>query len=285
MIKRRRFLTICAAAVASPSLAAAPLRWHGIALGAHASLELHGPPPVTRPALKAALQAIQTIEALFSLYAPRSALSALNAEGTFPTPDPEMLHLFHIADRVHKLTKGRFDPTVQAAWPDGTDLSPVGWDRVRFDSTAITIDPGQALTFNGIAQGFATDMATQALRAAGLANVHVNVGEQVVHGPSRRLELVDPTHGSIGTVTVKDTAIATSSPAATPTGMQGHILSPLGETAQWATVSVLADKAALADGLSTGLCHAPLADVEKVRSTQGVQAIILVDPQGDARRL
>ncbi|MEL6883464.1 MAG: FAD:protein FMN transferase, partial [Pseudomonadota bacterium] len=276
MMRRRRFLTLSAAALATPVMGAAPLRWHGIALGANASFELQGPAEITRSALAAALNAIRRIEALFSLYDPASALSRLNATGRLDRPDAAMLDLFRAAHRVHDLTKGRFDPTVQTIWPEGQNRAAIGWSRVRYNATRIALHDGQSLTFNGIAQGFATDRAADALRVAGLTDIHVNVGEQRTHGPARQLGVEDPVHGLVGNITLRNSAVATSSPLATPAGAQGHILSPFGEVPQWSTVTVMADSATLADGLSTGLCHAPFDTVATVRTTPGVKAILLV---------
>ncbi|MEM8577132.1 MAG: FAD:protein FMN transferase [Pseudomonadota bacterium] len=282
-MRRRRFLTLLAACAAMPA-GATPLRWHGTALGAEASLELHGPEAQTRRALGAALRAIRRVEALFSLFDPASALSRLNAAGRLEAPAADMRALFAAADAAWRATGGRFDPSVQAVWPRRADAR-VGWDRVRADGAAIHLAPGQQLTFNGIAQGYATDLAAAALRAAGLRDIHVNVGEQVADGPARRLGLIDPVAGQVGTVTLENAAIATSSPAATPVGPAGHIISPLGEPVRWSTVSVLARTATQADGLSTGLCHAPMEVVRQVRRQPGIAAIVLVDAAGDVIRI
>jgi len=230
------------------------------------------------------LTAIGWVEALFSLWEPQSALTRLNEAGRLDAPPADMLALFDAADHANRATGGRFDPSVQAVWPHRADER-VGWHHVRYGPDAITLGQGQQLTFNGIAQGYATDLPAAALRAAGLQDIHVNVGEQIAHGPARRLGLADPVAGLVGTVTVTDGAIATSSPAATPVGPEGHIISPLGEPLNWSTVSVLAASATVADGLSTGLCHAPLHVVRTVRSLPGVRAIVLVDAEGDVLRL
>jgi thiamine biosynthesis lipoprotein len=66
--------------------------------------------------------------------------------------------------------------------PDPADLADarglIGWDAVHVDAAEIAFDrPGMALTFNRIAQGFATDRAAAALAAHGFGHVLVNVGE------------------------------------------------------------------------------------------------------------
>jgi thiamine biosynthesis lipoprotein len=51
--------------------------------------------------------------------------------------------------------------------------------------------PGQALTFNGIAQGFATDLVVGELQAAGAEKVLANIGEYAGFGGIRRVMLID----------------------------------------------------------------------------------------------
>lgn len=289
MMQRRRFLTItCAALGTSAMAAAAPLRWQGIALGAHVTLEMSGPSDITKPALQAALRLIRRVEHLFSLYDPNSLLVRLNQTGRLDAPPADFLHLFAQSDHVHQITQGHFDPTVQVLWrAHANDTSPdaarahLGWHRLRFDANAIQLAPGQQLTFNGIAQGYATDLVTDALRRAGLDDLHVNIGEHAAFGPSQRLGLSDPEHGLVGTLTLKDSAVATSSPAATRVGKTHHIFSPSGAATYWSTVSVIATRATLADGLSTALCLAPPDVLIQARRLPDVQRVVGVDASGD----
>jgi thiamine biosynthesis lipoprotein len=96
---------------------------------------------------------------------------------------------------------------------------------------------------------------------------------------------VDPEHGLIGALTLRDGAVATSSPAATPLGPHGHLLHPRGEAPRWATATVEADTATLADGLSTALCLADAAQAARMRALPGVRRVLLVDREGDVRSL
>jgi thiamine biosynthesis lipoprotein len=267
-ITRRRALSILAAA--APALAFAPgaprATWRGRALGADASITLVG--AGAGPALNAARDAIRRAEAAFSLFDPGSALSRLNADGRLRSPPPEMLALAAEVTRVHALTEGAFDPTVQPLWrlmadtdgrPDPWALKRaralIGWEGVRIDPTEIAFArTGMALTFNGIAQGFATDRAAAALSAHGFGHALVNVGEwRAMDGPWR-LALGDG--GEV--VSLTGGAMATSEPGAIRFGGgPGHILSPGAESgAGFARVTVIAQSAARADGLSTALCAA-----------------------------
>ena len=283
MMNRRRFITVVAAACAMPRLTrAAPLRWQGRAMGADVSLELHGASP---DALAAARATIDRIEQVFSLYDPRSEISQINANGG-GTLSSDMADVLDLSATIHAATGGRFDPTIQpvfTAMLAGKDAPwhTVGWDKVRLTDRTVRLGTGQALTLNGIAQGYATDRVRAALAAHGLTHALVEVGEHAALGGPFRLGLEDPVHGQIGPRTLMDTAIATSSPAAMRLGQGFHILSPDGPGKPlWATVSVEARSAAVADALSTALCLAPLDVVRNVARSFAAK-VTLVDAAGD----
>ncbi|MEM7487948.1 MAG: FAD:protein FMN transferase [Pseudomonadota bacterium] len=291
-MRRRRFLTMAAGALAFPAFAATPLRWRGIALGAEARLDLAAPPEIARPALAAALAELRRAEALFSLYDPASTLSRLNRDGRLAVAPAPFLDLLDEVDQIHGQTDGLFDPTVQPVWQalargegdEGWDR--VGWDRVARSGAAVRLGPGQRITLNGIAQGFATDRVVAALRAHGLTDAFVDIGEQAALGPPCRLGLVDPVQGPVGTLTLSEGALATSSPGATPLGADGHILHPRGPARPlWSTVTVEARTATLADGLSTALCLMDLPAARRLRRVSGVRRVVLVDADGDVRSL
>ena len=216
-LSRRRFLTISAAALVPPINANAA-SWSGVAFGADVSLTIRAPSEEAEQALSQARQIIEEIEALFSLYRPESALTQLNRTGQLRDPDARFLTLLRASDRAHRLTGGRFDPTVQSYWRAlalGDDpaiaRSIIGWDRVVFDPVAISLAAGQALTFNGIAQGYATDLVAEALGSMGLSDVLVNIGEYRAMGGPWRLGISDPERGIMGFQTVTAGAVATSS--------------------------------------------------------------------------
>ncbi|MGY3439332.1 MULTISPECIES: FAD:protein FMN transferase [unclassified Marinovum] len=284
MITRRRFLTISAAMAASPALAR-PHEWRGFALGAEVSvtLDLPGDPRGLTTRIEAELR---STEAAFSLYDPGSDLSRLNASGTLDLT-PHWRALLPQIDALHSATSGLFDPTVQPLWQaiaqrkdTAAARELIGWHRVRHDASHLHLDPGQKLTLNGIAQGYATDRVRQILSDAGLTKCLINIGEHGAIGGPFRLGLSDPAHGHIGQMTLQDSAIATSSPAATPLGTDGHILHAEARP-QWSTVSVMADTATLADGLSTALALAPLPQVRQIAKRADMRRVLLVSDTGD----
>lgn len=288
-LSRRRFLSISAAAlVAGPVQAQV---WRGRALGAEVEITIRAPRSVAESALAEAMELIRAVEARFSLFDPHSRLSALNATGRLDQPDAMVLALFEAADRAFRLTGGLFDPTVQPLWralAEGRETETaralIGWERVRYDANGVQLDAGQALTFNGIAQGFATDRVAEVLSSAGLADVLVNIGEFRASGGPWRLGLSDPVFGYLGNRTLATGAIATSSPMALPLAGRGHILHghamPL-----WSTVSVEADNATTADAFSTALTLAPRDCAAAQVGRHGIRHVTLVDAEGQITTL
>lgn len=287
---RRRFLAIAASFAALPGAARASApAWTGIALGAEASITLDGPAARTKPALDDAIAALRQTERMFSLFDPDSDLVRLNKTGVLPQPPDQMLSILTLADTVHRASEGRFDPTVQPLWQalaQGRDPSHaaalVGWDRVQVSRTAIRLGSGQALTLNGIAQGFATDRVQAVLRRHGFGHTLVNIGEFAADGGPWRLGIADPEQGVVLNRSLTDGAMATSSPGAMRLGKQGHILGPKGDPAQWSTVTVQADSAALADAASTSLCLAARDDIPRIKARlPGLHRITAIDAEGN----
>jgi len=285
-MNRRRFLSISAAAAVMPKRAAAET-WQGRAFGGDISLTIRAPKDTATAALEMAQTLIADVEGLFSLYDPTSTLSQLNITGILNGPEPHFTKLLTAADTAHHMTGGRFDPTVQPLWTalaNGDDVAAatvaIGWDRVYFDPQKVVLENGQALTFNGIAQGYATDLITDAFQALALTDVLVNIGEYRVVGGPWRLGIADSRQGILGYQTLTDGAVATSSPAALSLGQDAHILHPNWQ-ARWATVSVTAANATLADSLSTALCLADRDLIAEVSQHPDVHTIRLVDFTGD----
>lgn len=273
-MNRRRFLTICAAAALVPGLGArgpAPrTEWRGVAMGSEARITLMGLDPArAQPLFARITREISRLEGLFSLHRP-SALTRLNRDGRLAGPAPDLLAILSSADRAHALTAGAFDPTIQPLWralAEGRDPGPAraltGWAGVRFDPAEVRLArPGMALSLNGIAQGYLADKVAGLLRAAGLTDVLVDMGEIAASGPGPggtgwRAAIADPAGQIRGHATLRDRALATSAPRGTligPAGRQPHILAPDGRPPRWSLIAVAAPEAALADALSTGFC-------------------------------
>ena len=276
----------------APAFPPQTVTWRGIALGAPAMLMLQHPNEgEAKNAISACLAEVARLEAIFSLHRPDSALMRLNANGRLDDVPVDLHILLAEAISLATQTDGAFDPTIQPLWqvhaqhlhrasaaPEGPyarDLEKaralVGWRDVHTDDGAIRLGkPGMALTLNGIAQGYITDKVGDILRARGFEHVLVDMGEQLAVGPkwdgtAWRIGIRDPEDQEriVQTLPLTSGAVATSSNYTTGTNVGSrfaHILDPrTGQPAeQWASVTVVSDRATLSDGLSTALTLLPL---------------------------
>lgn len=285
-MKRRRFLQIVAAAGLAGRAAQAET-WCGRAFGADVAITLPGPAPL------AAVQAeISQIDAVFSLFQ-RSEVTQLNRFGRGPG-SARLRAVLALSQRVHAATGGAFDPTVQALWralAEGGDSAEartsIGLDRVQM-AREITLGAGQELTFNGIVQGYAADRVAALVRACGLGECLIDMGEFVALDGPFELGIEDPIAGLVGRRRIgrgADRALATSSPGALALPGGSHILGPRGEAVLWSTVTVGAESAALADAASTAFVLMPRAAIAKAKARLGLGAVTLVDFGGNLETL
>jgi thiamine biosynthesis lipoprotein len=265
-MNRRRFLCLTAVALAPlPGRAATLITWEGRGLGTAMSLRLVGADPhLARQTFSRVEAETARIESLASLFRD-SALTRLNRDGHLAWPSPDLLDLLALAGQVHAATGGAFDPSVQPLWralAEGRDPLParglVGWDRVRLSPQEIRLAAGQALTLNGIAQGWAADRIAALLRARGFSEALVDMGEIAAlgRGPGGGwpVRIADPDGLPLAETRLLGRALATSAPYGTLVNGNPHILGPGGQPTRWQTVSVSAPSAAVADALSTAFC-------------------------------
>ena len=271
-LSRRRFLTIAAAGAAVPTgaLANVTARWRGVALGAQASMQLVGLTETqAAPVFAAVDQELNRLENIFSLYRDTSELSRLNRDGHLTAPSADLLNVLSMCSAVHDASNGVFDPTIQPVWAAlANGVSPdqarrkVGFEAVRFDLSEVRFVgnvAGHAMTLNGIAQGAITDRVSVLLRAHGLRDVLIDMGEIAALG--RRADgthwqagIADPTGQIHQRIQLADRALATSAPTGMTLREHAHIMHPAGRGVTRTLASVSAPTAAVADGLSTALC-------------------------------
>lgn len=288
-LTRRRFLTIAAAVAASPAMAFT--EWRGTALGARARILIDHPEAQALAARAAA--EIARLEGIFSLYRP-SALTLLNRDGRLDAPPPELLECLALCDLAQQVTGGLFDPTVQPVWAlyaerfaagsrPGPDeiagaLARTGWQRVSFDSAAVRMAPGMALTLNGVAQGFIADKVAGLLRAEGLDHILIDTGEMAALGPQSDGAPWPVGLEAGGEVGLSAGGLASSSALGTTfdaAGQVGHILHPatgLPARPLWQLVTITAPEAGLADALSTAACL--MASAEEIRASLPSGAVL-----------
>jgi FAD:protein FMN transferase len=230
-------------------------------------------------ALDAAVAAIRHVEQQMSLFIPGSALSRLNRDGVLHHPHPDLVQVLTLAQQVSQKSQGAFDVTVQPLWqvwqqakqaghlPSAAEVqravARVGWQHLQVSPQRISFaQPHMAATLNGIAQGFAGDLAQAALRILGIEHALIDTGEWSALGTSPQLSpwtlgVADPRHPQtlIAKLTMGGGAMATSSDVHYRFGKDDthhHIFDPKTgySPSQLASVTVLARSCALADALT-----------------------------------
>ena len=161
-------------------------------------------------------------EALLSRFRPESELSRVNrAAGTPATVRPLLRNVLRVAVDAARATGGLFDPTLGRQMSaigynrsfegplrlvGGTfvrDLPAGGWRDIHIDAATnrITIPPGTALDFGGIAKGMAVDAAASLLAEFGVEAALVNAGGDM------RVARDDAAEWQIGFDEAKDHAV------------------------------------------------------------------------------
>lgn len=269
-----------------------PVVWKGTALGALASITLvHEDRAHARAVLDGCLAEIERLERIFSLYRSDSSLSRLNAAHVLDEPPAELVELLSTSLALARASSGAFDPTIQPLYrlyeahfrardaaPEGPAseaiakaLADVDHRRVEVAAGRIALQaPGMAITLNGVAQGYVTDRIADRLRREGFSGIVIDLGEARAAG--RRPDggawtaaVVDPDvpartlfELTMGDAAGEIRALATSAGAGTRFGADPrvhHLFDPrTGRSAnRYASVSVAASRATIADGLSTAL--------------------------------
>ncbi|HQU68559.1 MAG TPA: FAD:protein FMN transferase [Albidovulum sp.] len=280
-------MQIAASAMVLPGRAIAETTWQGVALGADVSVTLRGDVAGAEATIGGTQRILRQMEAEFSLFDLESSLSCLNRAERL-TPSAEFRALINAAGYAHHLTGGLFDPTIQPLWQaraagveEGVARQSIGWDRLTI-ADEVRLGEGQALTFNGIAQGYATDRVCDFLATRAFGPALINIGEFAALGGPFDVGIADPDFGLLGRRHLSNTAIATSSPFAMRLAGGSHILGPKGETPLWSTVSVEADRATLADALSTALVFLDLTGIKAlIRAAPQVRSVTLISFEGE----
>ncbi len=259
-------------------------------------------------ALDAALAATLHVERQMSLFDPQSALCQLNRDGALHNPHPDLVAVLTLARNVAQRSQGGFDVSVQPLWaawaqahaegrsPTRGELNAarrrVDWRAVHIEPARITLrKPGMALTLNGIAQGYAADLAQTALRSHGIEHALLNTGEwsTLGRGPDAQawtLGIADP-HAAgalIARLSGESRAVATSSDAHlsfSADHRHHHILDPrTGQSPEeLSSVTVIADSGALADALTKVMFMGGWKAALPLAADHGVD-ILVVDKRG-----
>jgi len=231
-------------------------------------------------AITQALQQVRQVDALMSLYQPSSQIYRLNHDGVLANPNAHVLRVLEFAQQLSVMTAGAFDITIQPLWqtfvsaqaqgrlPTMAEIASakalVNWRDVQIGSQFVRFrNNAMALTLNGLAQGYAVDLALEALTAHGVAHALLDTGEFGAIGNKANrqpwlLGIGDPRRNEsvLAKLKMDGRKVATSGDYETyfsPDFAHHHIFDPAtGDSpTELASVTVLAPTGILADGLST----------------------------------
>jgi thiamine biosynthesis lipoprotein len=264
---------------------------------------LHANGKVAENAIAEAWAEAKRIDALMSLYRPDSQVARLNRDGALDAPDRHLLAVLDCARTVSTLTGGAFDITVQPLWnlaaqgsPTKSALPLLGWRRVRADTRRIALDAGMAITLNGIAQGYALDLARAALAARGIRHALIDTGEfgslgRADGGRPWTLGVRDPRRddGILDTLALDGRSIATSGDYATAFSAdfsRHHIFDPAtgASPRELAETVVAAPSGMLADALSTAFMVTGHRRALEIAATLPGVDVLLVGKDGRIAR-
>ena len=272
-------------------------------------------PRAERDRVGAEIQTVlDDVESKMSHYEPSSELSRFNRARTIrPFPvSADTLEVFREARRLGELTGGALDVTVGPlvnAWgfgpveperlpPAGELLSRlrahVGYARIELDAAASTLrktDPAVEGDLSAVAKGYGVDRVAGVLREVGLRRFLVEVGGEIVAAGVNQLQrpwrigIESPAAGGgiQRVVPLQDRAMATSGDYRNRREVDGrwvsHTIDPrTGRPVEHrlASVSVVADRCATADGLATALEVLGPEDGYALAAGQGWAALFLI---------
>jgi thiamine biosynthesis lipoprotein len=197
-------------------------------------------------AIDRAFERIAHVESLLNRHDPASELSALNrTEGAALVVHATSACMLRLARGLMRASDGVFNCTVAGEQYGSAD-------DIKLHGRSVQLRPSLKLTLDGIAKGFAIDLAIKALKETGVASGAVNAGGDLkVFGdltwPVYRRELAS--FELVGHL--RNAAIATSQVFASENeSFTGKIVGAQGESPVIGVWSVVAPSAWLADGLT-----------------------------------
>ncbi len=248
---------------------------------------------------------VARIESAYSRYQPDSLLSKVNrSHGAAVEVTPEMAALLGYALECHVMSDGLFDIScgvLREIWTfDGSDNVPtpdavaallprIGWDKIAFSGTHITIPSGMEIDFGGLGKEYAVDRVLMLLNSKTDYPFLVNFGGDLrVSGPRRdgrawriAIEGVDPGEDSQGLIEIRNGALTTSGDARRFLLKDGvrysHILNPkTGWPVENPPRSVtVAAATCMEAGILSTLAMASGAAAEAFLETEGVRAWVI----------
>ncbi len=249
-----------------------------------------------------------------STYISTSDISKINGGDTTVVIDDMFLEVFALSKKIHKISKGSFDPTVGTlvnAWGFGPklgqkEMSPkiidslmnyVGFDKVNLNKnrTIKKANPHVYIDFNAIAKGYCLDRISAYLNTKNTANYLIELGGELVAKGTKLTNDIEWTVGIddpnqtternlITTLKLKDKAMATSGNyrkfrVDSLTGEKYvHTIDPFTGYTKPSSVlstSVIANNCATADAYATAFMAMSLEQAKTVLQTQPLDAYII----------
>lgn len=263
-----------------------PLTQMRYLMGTLVEIRLWDEPEETgQAACREAFSEMRRLERLFSRFDPESELNRVAREAhRHPVRvSADLLAVLSLARRISESSCGAFDITA-GAWTAGMSRKEararVGWEKIHLDQAAgaVRLDvPGMVLDLGAIGKGYAVDRAVEILRRAGIRRGLVDAGGNFkIFGfpETQRAGIEDPADPDRlwGTVEMVHPSVSTSGNTYRP----GHLLDPRTgcplRTGEGSTV--LADSAAVADGLSTALLVLGICGM-KLLPEYGAEALLI----------
>ena len=254
-------------------------------------------------AIEAAFSRMSTVAAVLTRFDPQSPVSQLNRNGYLPYMPASLREVLQHALAISKSTDGAFDVSVLPVLNYVESLTrPVTltqnerdrigqWDRlvnyrqILLGASDVRLtQPGMAITLDGIAKGYVVDQGVAALKASGIEYGLIDAGGDVhafTGSDSDRhwnVGIVDPHDVSrvAAVVQVRNAALSTSGNYRiffSADRRLFHILNPRTgySPTTYSSVTVMADKSVLADGMSTASFSMALAQLKAGMASQNHQ--------------
>ncbi|WP_010178598.1 FAD:protein FMN transferase [Aquimarina agarilytica] len=256
----------------------------------------------------------EVINNSMSTYIATSDISKINRGDTNVKVDDMFVDVFTLSKKIHKVSKGNFDPTVGVlvnAWGFGPQMgikqmTPkvvdslmqyVGFDKVdlKNNKSIQKTNPNVYLDFNAIAKGYCLDRIAVYLDGKSIDNYLIELGGELVAKGSKidkntpwTVGIDDPNQTTertlVTTLKLKDKAMATSGNyrkfrVDSLTGKKYvHTIDPFtGYTkpSDILSASVIANNCATADGYATSFMAMSLEQTKAVLKTQPLDAYII----------
>lgn len=252
---------------------------------------------------------------VFSTYIPESELSVLNASSGPLEISDELANVLEVSQAIFALSDGAFDVTVGPLvnlWGFGSDgprhgvptqdqidaaMGRIGFSRVQIEDGMLTKPADLVIDLSAVAKGYAVDAVAELLEARGSVRYLVEIGGEVkTRGQNDRdqpwiigIEAPDMEMRRLfGTIPVSDHGMATSGDYRNFFEHEGqyysHSLNPATGwpvTHHLASVTVLHESAAYADGLATAFSVLGLDRTMTIAEANNLKVFAIIRDEGD----